>query len=175
LHHEENAAISSRVQEGIHDFGLIRRNVVRGEPGAVELGVLDEILIAPRSLLPRADLTLIEALTSLPMAIPLAGTLRTGVDAYLDRQKKKPRGGMRLALKCTSYLNSAAALKSGDCAAILPGLAIKEFPEGPYSHWSLTPLKLERHPVSLIWNQRNAAVRPILGMLSKAMSEILQF
>ena len=175
LHHEENANISSRVQEGIHDFGLIRRKVVRGEPGAVELGLLDEILMAPRSLLPRPDLTLHEALTSLPLAIPLAGTLRSSVDVYLARQKKPSRHGMNLALECTSYLHAAAALKSGDCAAILPGLALHEFPEGLYSHWSLAPLKLERHPVSLIWNQRHTAVRPMLGELSGKMSQILKF
>lgn len=175
LHHEENASIASRVQEGIHDFGLIRRKVVRGEPGAVELGVLEEILIAPRALLPRPGLTLIEALTSLPMAIPLAGTLRTAVEVYLNRLKKPVRNGMNLALECTSYLHSAAALKTGDCAALLPRLAMKEFPEGSYSHWSLAPLKLERQPVSLIWNQRNSAVRPILGVLSGCMSQILKF
>ena len=175
MHHEDNSAIAARVQEGIHDFGLVRRKVDRGEAGAAELGVLQEILIAPRALLPRPDLTLIEALTTLPMAIPLAGTLRSAVDAYLNRQSKPPHAGMRLALECTSYLHASAALKSGDCAAILPGLALPEFPEQLYCHWSLAPLKLERHPVSLIWNQRNAAVRPILAQLAQAMSRLLKF
>jgi DNA-binding transcriptional LysR family regulator len=175
LHHEDNTAIAARVSEGIHDFGLIRRKVTRGEPGAAELGVLQEILIAPRSLLPRPDLTLNEALFTLPMAIPLAGTLRSALDAYLNRQSKPPRHGMNLALECTSYLHSSAALRTGDCAAILPGLALPEFPEEHYCHWSLAPLKLERHPVSLIWNQRNAAVRPILNQLSQAISRLLRF
>ena len=175
LHHEDNTAIAARVSEGIHDFGLIRRKVARGERGAAELGVLQEILIAPRALLPRPDLTLNEALFTLPMAIPLAGTLRSAVDAYLSRQSKPPRHGMHLALECTSYLHSSAALRTGGCAAILPGLALTEFPELHYSHWSLAPLKLDRHPVSLIWNQRNAAVRPVLSRLSEAMSQILVF
>ena len=175
LHHEDNTAIAARVSEGIHDFGLIRRKVTRGETGAAELGVLQEILIAPRSLLPRPNLTLNEALFALPMAIPLAGTLRSAVDAYLSRRSKPPRHGMHLALECTSYLHSSAALRAGDCAAVLPGLALTEFPEELYCHWSLAPLKLERHPVSLIWNQRNSAVRPILSRLSEAMSQILKF
>ena len=175
LHHEDNTAIAARVQEGLYDFGLIRRKVTRGEPGAAELGVLQEILIAPRALLPRPDLTLMEALTTLPMAIPLAGTLRSAVDAYLSRQSKPPRPGMHLALECTSYLHASAALKSADCAAILPGLALSEFPEELYQHWSLTPLKLERHPVSLIWNQRNAAVRLVVAQLAQAMSRSLRF
>jgi hypothetical protein len=137
--------------------------------------VLQEILIAPRSLLPRPDLTLNEALFTLPMAIPLAGTLRSALDAYLSRQSKPPRHGMNLALECTSYLHSSAALRTGDCAAILPGLSLPEFPEEHYCHWSLAPLKLERHPVSLIWNQRSAAVRPVLIRLSEAMIGLLKF
>ena len=175
LHHEDNTAIAARVQEGLYDFGLIRRKVARGEPGAAELGVLQEILIAPRTLLHRNDLTLMEALTTLPMAIPLAGTLRSAVDAYLSRQSKPPRHGMHLALECTSYLHASTALKTGDCAAILPGLALREFPEELYQHWSLAPLKLERHPVSLIWNQRNAAVRLVVAQLAQAMSRSLRF
>jgi len=175
LYHEDNTAIAARVQEGLYDFGLIRRKAAPGESGAAELGMLQEILIAPRTLLPGPDLTLAEALTTLPMAIPLAGTLRSAVDAYLSRQSKPPRPGMHLALECTSYLHSSAALKSGDCAAILPGLALTEFPEDRYRHWSMAPLKLERHPVSVIWNQRNAAVRPVMAQLAQAMGRLLKF
>jgi DNA-binding transcriptional LysR family regulator len=175
LYHEDNTAIAARVQEGIYDFGLIRRKVAPGESGAAELGTLQEILIAPRALLTSPDLTLAEALATLPMAIPLAGTIRSAVDDYLSRQSKPPRPGMHLALECTSYLHASAALKSGDCAAILPGLALTEFPEDRYRHWSLAPLKLERHPVSVIWNQRNAAVRPGLTRISQAMGRLLRF
>ena len=175
FHHEDNIAIAARVQEGIHDFGLIRRKVARGEAGAVELGLLHEVLIAPRSLLRRPDLTLTEALTTLPMAIPLAGTLRSAVDAYLTRQTKRSPCQMRLAMECTSYLHSSSALKTGTCAAILPRLALTDFPEEHFAHWPLTPLKLVRHPVSLIWNQRNAAVRPTVAHLAPALKRLLSF
>lgn len=175
LHHEANAAISARVQEGIHDFGLIRRKVSRDEAGATELGVLQEILIAPRSLLPRPDLTLINALCILPIAVPLAGNLRSALDAYLNRRSKPPGRALHLALECTSYLQSSTALKSGACAAILHDLALSEFPEKHYCHWSLAPLNLDRHPVSLIWNHRNSAVRPIIDGLATATRQILKF
>ena len=58
---------------------------------------------------------------------------------------------------------------------MLPGLALSEFPEALYVRWSLAALKLERHPVSLIWNQRNAAVRPVLAQLAQAMGRLLRF
>ena len=175
MHHEDNSAIAARVQEGIHDFGLVRRKVDRGEPGIVELGNFQEVLIAPKALLPRADLSLPEALRSLPLAVPVGGALRTAVDAYAGKHAPKSGAAIHPAVECTSYLHASAALKSGACAAVLPGLALSEFQEDLYVRWSLAPLKLERHPVSLIWNQRNAAVRPVLAQLAQAIGRLLRF
>ena len=175
LHHEDNAAIAARVQEGIHDFGLVRRKVSHGEAGIAELGNLQEVLIAPKALLPRAELNLSEALRSIPLAVPVGGALRTALNAYAGKHAPKTGVGLHPAVECTSYLHASAALKSGACAAILPSLALSEFPEELHSTWSLAPLKLERHPVSLIWNQRNAAVRPVLTQLAQAMSRLLRF
>jgi DNA-binding transcriptional LysR family regulator len=173
LHHEDNAAIAARVQGGIHDFGLVRRKVTRGEEGVAELGELLDVLVAPKSLLRRPDLSLVEALTSLPLALPVAGTLRDAVDAHLRKQAKK--SGAHPAVECTSYLHAAAALKTGECAAVLPTLALTEFGEKRYLKWPLAQLKLERHPVALIWNRRNAAVRPVVRNLSFVMGKLLRF
>lgn len=175
LHHEDNAAIAARVQEGIHDFGLVRRKVSHGEAGIAELGNLQEVLISPKALLPRAELSLSEALRSLPSAVPVGGALRQAVDAYAPKHAPKAGAAIHPAVECTSYLHASAALKSGACAAVLPGLALSKFPEDHYVRWALALLKLERHPVSLIWNQRNSAVRPVLDQLARVMRGLLKF
>jgi DNA-binding transcriptional LysR family regulator len=82
---------------------------------------------------------------------------------------------MEVAVDTTSYLHAAAALRSGVCAAVLPSIALAEFPADRTVTWPLTALKLERDPVSLMWNQRNASTRPAVATLAEAMPGILSF
>ena len=171
VHHEDNAGIAARVQEGIYDFGFLRRKSQRGEAGIAELGSLDYLLAAPRALVRGRDWRLESALDKLPLAVPIGGAMREALDNFMQR-----RGIEHLpALGCTSYLHAAATLRSGVCAAVLPTLAMGEFTTDKYLTWPLTPLKLERDPVSVIWNGRNAAVRPAVGGLAGMLGSLLSF
>lgn len=173
--HEENTAIAPRVQEGVYDFGFIRRKPARGETGLAELGRLDCLLAAPKSLVRGREWTLLEALTKLPLAVPAGGAMRAALERYVSRSSGKDSAGMEVAVDTTSYLHAAAALRSGVCAAVLPSIALAEFPADRTVTWPLTALKLERDPVSLMWNQRNASTRPAVATLAEAMPGILSF
>lgn len=175
MYHEDNAAIAARVQEGVYDFGFVRRKPQRGDAGIAELGNLDYVLTAPRALVRSRTLTLLEALTRLPLAVPISGTMRTALEVFVLRSSGKGGGEMEFAVDGTSYLHAAAALRSGACAAVLPSIALVDFPPERFVTWPLTPLKLERDPISVIWNQRNAAVRPAVATLAAALPSILSF
>lgn len=169
--HEDNAAIAARVQEGIYDFGFLRRRPERDDTCITELGNLDYLLAAPRSLVRGGEWTLTEALTRLPLAVPVGGTLRDALAAFLHRQRRT----LAPALGCTSYLHAAAALRGGACAAVLPSLSMGEFSGERYLTWPLTPLKLALDPVSVIWSPRNASVRPAVAALAEALPGMLKF
>jgi DNA-binding transcriptional LysR family regulator len=169
--HEDNAAIAARVREGIYDFGFLRCKPERGDTGLAELGNLDYLLAAPRALVRGREWSLVEALTKLPLAVPIGGTLREALAAFMHRHGST----LSPALGCTSYLHAAAALRSGACAAVLPTLAMGEFTADRFLTWPLSPLKLHRDPVSVIWNQRNAAIRPAVAALAAAAHSILAF
>ena len=171
VRHEDNTAIAARVQEGVYDFGFLRRKPQRGERGIAELGNLDYLLAAPRSLVRGREWTLPEALVKLPLALPIGGSLREALDAFTERAGTP----LDIVLGCTSYMHAAAALRSGACAAILPALALGDFPSDRFLTWPLTPLKLGRDPVSVIWNQRNAAIRPAVATLAESLSRSLTF
>lgn len=175
MHHEDNSAIAPRVQEGVYDFGFVRRKVQRGDAGIVELGNLNYLLAAPRALVRGREWTLLEALTKLPLALPISGTMRTALEDYVRRSGGKSAAGMGVAVDGTSYLHAAAALRSGACAAVLPTIALVEFPSNLLVTWPLTPLKMERDPICVIWNQRNSAVRPAVAALAESIPDILSF
>lgn len=171
VYHEDNAAIAARIQEGVYDFGFLRRKPERGEAGIAELGNLDYVLAAPRALVRGREWSATEALSKLPVALPIGGYVHDKVVTFMDRASRP----LDLALGCTSYLHAAAALRSGACAAVLPTIALVEFPLERFVTWPLTMLKLERDPVSMIWNRRNAAIRPAVAKLAEALPGTLKF
>ena len=126
---------------------------------------------AHRALVRGRTWTLAEALTKLPLAVPIGGSLREALATFMQRHDM----AFTPALGCTSYLHAAAALRSGACAAVLPTLAMSEFTADRFFIWPLTPLKLERDPVSILWNQRNASIRPAVAALAEAAPGLLTF
>jgi len=172
IHHEDNAAIAARVQEGIYDFGFLRKTPAKGETAIAELGHFDYVLAAPRSLVRGREWSLAEALRHLPLALPVAGAMRDAVEAYASKMALPP---LTVLLDYTSYIHATAALRSGACAAVLPSIGLGEFPADRFMTWPLSPLKMERPPFSLIWNQRNASVRPAVAALAEVMREVLSF
>ncbi|MBP7951809.1 MAG: LysR family transcriptional regulator [Verrucomicrobiales bacterium] len=172
IHQEDNAAIASRVQEGVYDFGIVRQRPERRQKAIVELGHFDYVLAAPKSLVRGRNWSLANALRLLPLALPLAGEMRQAVETFAQ---KEVVSGLNVALEFTSYLHASAALRSASCAAIIPSIALAELPADRFATWLLAPLKLNRAPFSLIWNRRNAAVRPTVATLSEAMKTLLSF
>jgi len=172
IHHEDNDAIAPRVTEGVYDFGFVRRTPERGEKGIAPLGHFEYVLAAPRALVRGREWTLPQALKNLPLALPIAGKMREAIDAFAAKESIPH---LTVPLDYTSYMHAAAALRSGACAAVLPSVALAEVPAEKFATWSLSPLKLERPPYSLIWSQRSAAVRPVVASLAQAMPSILAF
>ena len=171
VHHVDNDAIAARVNEGTYDFGFLRRKAQRGESGIVELGNFDYVLAAPRALIRGRDLSLTDVLGRLPLALPVSGIVRQAVTAHM----KRAGAPIHVVVGCTSYLHSAAALRSGACAAVMPSLAIQELTADRFITWPLTALKITRDPVSIMWNQRNAAIRESIAALAAAAAETFRF
>ena len=167
LQHEQTREMIRQVQEGIFDLAVVRKE---GSPltglESAPLGNLTYSLFIPKSLsksLP-SRCRLPRALTSLPLALPVGGSMRQRIE-QIAAQEKKP---LTVLLECSSYMQAAEALRSGPCAAILPDMAISE-PE--QSHYQRIPLS-ENIPISLIWKKRSAERNPRLAQLIKSLTSL---
>lgn len=140
------------------DFGLVRKNAVTGGLKSVPLGKLSYAAFVPKALSTRkAAPTIREILGALPLAMQTTdGQFSTQLRYVGEQLGVVPRP----ALSCQSFPQTMAAVISGQFAAVLPLIAVREL--GLTPHFIVVdPLlkRLERELV-LAWNPRSLDVRP---------------
>ncbi|MEO8353335.1 MAG: LysR family transcriptional regulator, partial [Chthoniobacteraceae bacterium] len=167
---------SEDITRGLHDgrldFGLVRRDAVSRPLANTQLGTLDYALFVPRSLLPggrKRDFAW--TLGNIPVA-----TLAH--DGQFDRRLRalaaKLPSPPRFALDCDSFPHAAAALASGQYAAILPRFAAAHL-QIPVATIEAPDLNQPRRVVSLAWSPRLLATRELAERLRVFLLETMGF
>lgn len=154
------------------DFGIIRKSAVAPGLKCVSLGLIQYVAIAPKTLWgKRRGLTLRQFLTELPIAAQttdgqFAGRLREIAQEF--GSKFAP------ALASQSFPQTVAAIKSGRFAAIVPELALAEFPANSVKQVDDPAIALLAREAMLAWNPRLVRVRPHADRLAQSLPAVLK-
>jgi len=166
IHHEQTRDMVAGTREGTYDLALVRKDaLVPGLKHAV-LGGIASCLFIPKALAKEPPKSAAEALSVLPMALPIGGRMKS----TLERLAATKGGVPRVTVACSSYLQAAQAVQSGMCAAVLPETAAA----------NLDVRNLHRLPIPgkftlcLAWTARNADTRPALIRLIDVMVDHLR-
>lgn len=160
IYHAQTREMVAGTREGTYDISLIRKDaLVPGLKHAV-LGEVGHSVFIPVALARKIPKSAAEALISLPLALPIAGTIRES----MERLAAKNGGPLRVSVSCTSFLQAALAVQSGMCAAVLPDSALSSL-HGPRLHRIALP---DRYTLCLAWTARNVDTRPQLAKLVEA-------
>jgi DNA-binding transcriptional LysR family regulator len=166
IHHEQNREMVARVREGVYDVAFVRRDEFGPGIASRNLGEFGYSLVWDKSLAKPAPKTPESALGTLPLALPIAGTLREVVERFAARAGV----GLRVVAACTSYQQAVRLAASGMCAAVAPDLALAEFPAKAFHRLPFP----ETYRLALAWSPRNADTRPALAALIDAAASIVR-
>lgn len=92
--------------------------------------------------------------------------MREKIESYAARQGGLPK----IAVTCTSYLQTAQLVQFGMCAAVLPDTAASSLIGLPIHRLKLK----ERYTLCLAWTARNADTRPALVDFNKVLAETMK-
>lgn len=168
---------TQEVVDGINelktDFGLIRSNAVGPRQESAPLGTMTYALFVPRKLLsvpPRTGWRMV--LDKAPLAtLDSDGQFR----AALLKAAEKAGIDLRISLRCTSFPLAAAALETGEYAAILPSMAGSFYGDDAYQKISVPFLKNQAREISLVWNKRLPSVKKRSGDVRKLLEAEFRF
>lgn len=171
LHNLQSSEIIAQLRDGRLDLGILRRAAVAPGLASLALGEATSALFLPRERLPKAGPASLERLLGeLPLAL-LEGShaVNEALTAWADEH------GVRLNLRwrCTSLVQAAAAVQHLGMAAVLPVWAESAFAPGQVVRLELPVLASLNVPLRLVWSRRQAAVRPFLSSLAKALAASL--
>jgi DNA-binding transcriptional LysR family regulator len=157
IFHEQTREMVAGTREGIYDISFVRKDALVPGLKYVVLGQVGHSIFIPMAMAKTAPKSAVEALISLPLALPIAGTIRESMER-LAAGKGRP---LRVSVACTSFLQAALAVQSGMCAAVLPDSALSSL-QGQRLHRLALP---DRYTLCLAWTSRNVDTRPQLGKL----------
>ncbi len=165
IYHAQTREMVAGTREGTYDVAFVRKDaLVAGFHYAV-LGEIESCLLIPKTLAKTAPKSAAEALSTLPMALPLGGRMRDSLEQLVAKRGTS----LRVVIACSSYLQAAQAVQSGMCAAVLPHTAIA----------SLDARKLHRLPIPdkftlcIAWTPRNVDTRPALENLIESLKRAM--
>jgi DNA-binding transcriptional LysR family regulator len=161
IFHEQTREMVAGTREGTYDVAFVRKDaLVPGLKHAV-LAEIGHSLYIPVSLSKKKPKSALDALATIPLALPIGGSMRAKVERMAGARP------LRITLACTSYLQAAEAARSGLCAAVLPDTVKSSMP-GQRLH--ILPLP-DRFTLCLAWTPRNVDTRPALGELIAELKE----
>jgi len=157
IFHEQTHEMVAGTREGIYDLAFVRKDALVAGLKHSALGEIESCLFVPKSLVRVAPKSVADALSSLPMALPIGGRMRDTV----ERLAATKGGAPRVVVACSSYLQAAQALQSGMCAAVLPETAL-----GTLDAKTLHRLPIpDKFTLCLAWTGRTVDTRPMLAQL----------
>jgi len=153
------------------DFGIIRKNASAPGLKSVSLGVVSYVALVPDSLArPRKKLSLVQALTDLPLATQTTDGQFTG---GLREIAKSFNVSLRPALACQSFPQTMAALRSGRFWAIVPDIAARDVPSTGLHRLPDPSLRHLDREAMLAWNPRLVRVRPNAAKIAARLQAVL--
>lgn len=165
IFHEQTRDMISGTREGTYDVAFVRKDALVAGLKHEILGEIGSYLFIPKTLTKQIPKSAAEAITTLPMALPVGGRMRATIERLAATKGRPPR----VTVSCTSYLQAAEIVRSGLCAAVLPETALS----------TLDGKSLHRLPVSdkltlcLAWTPRSLETRPALAELISTLRENL--
>jgi len=166
IHHEQTREIVNATREGIYDIAFVREDAVPAGMESASLGSVGRSLLIPKALAPTRPKTLAAALVSIPLALPIGGSVRENAEQRAAKAGKP----LKIALACTSYLQAARALETESFGTVLPDLAKPSLKLERF-HVFVLP---EKHNLCMVWSKRNTDTRPQLLSLIGTMQGILK-
>jgi len=157
IFHEQTREMVAGTREGTYDLAFVRKDALVPGLKHAELGEIESCLFIPKTLIKIPPKSAADALSTLPMALPIGGRMRDTLEKLAATKGLPPR----VVIACSSYLQAAQAVQSGMCAAVLPETALA----------SLDEKKVHRLPIPdkftlcLVWTPRNVDTRPALAEL----------
>ena len=153
------------------DFGIIRKNAVAPGLKSVSLGLVKYVALVPAALWARRKkLSLREFFSELPLATQTTDGQFT---AQLRQIAKSLDTPLAPALACQSFPQTMAAVKSGLYAAIVPELALRDFPTGSVHQLEADELGSLAREAMLTWNPRLIRVRPNASKIAVRLQHAL--
>ncbi len=171
LRNLQNSEIVLGLVELSLDFGLIRKESLRRPLKSVRLGEVRYVLCVPRGLCAAGKKPDAEtALKTLPLAVHLENTY---VQGELEAQLRGLGITPRIMLRCDTFPNAMAALRTGAYATLmiqLPG--VNPVPED-VEVVSLPFLEHTCREIHLAWNPRLLEVRPDADAVRRELARLL--
>ncbi len=157
IFHEQTREIVTATREGIYDIAFVRKDALSQGLRHAVLCEVGHSLLVPKRLLRNKPKNAASAIGVVPLALPVAGKMREGMERMADKAGVR----MAVAVGCSSYLQAAQILESGMCAAVLPDIALTAL-ESKLFHRLPLP---DHYSLCLAWSARNADTRPALARL----------
>ena len=166
IHHEQTREMVNATREGIYEIAFVREDAVPAGMESASLGTVGRSLLIPKALAPERPKTLSTALTSVPLALPIAGSVRESAEQRAAKTGKP----LKIALGCTSYIQAARALETEACGTVLPDLAKPSLKLEKFHVFALP----EKYNLCMAWSKRNTDTRPQLLSLIGTMQGVLK-
>lgn len=170
----QSRELAVRLGDGRLDFAIMRADAVTSSIGAVELGLYGVVAIIPAEKstepIPRNPKALLSRIACYPLA------LLEGSTPAIALEEAARQHGIRLkvAARCTSYLQCLEAIRALACATLLPEFAI---PHVTLSKIIAVPLPTNWGGVRrivLAWNPRTIGVRSALERSRNVLENTLR-
>jgi DNA-binding transcriptional LysR family regulator len=166
IHHAQTREMVNAIREGIYDIAFVREDAIPAGMKRASLGSVGRSLFIPKALAPNRPKTLAAALVSIPLALPIGGSVRENAEQRAAKAGKP----LKIALGCTSYLQAAQALETEAYGTVLPDLAKTSLKLERFHAFDLP----EKYNLCMVWSKRNTDTRPQLLSLIGTMQGFLK-
>lgn len=164
-----NAEIIRRLNDGLLDFGVVRKGEATKPLSSAPLGRVAFSLFVPKAMQSRSKANLFgELIGTLPLAVLEGeGNFRQELGAIARKSNLR----LNVKVECSSFPLVAKALAGGALAGILPSMAAAELRQVGMIEIPSKALQAFDREICLAWNPRQLRVR---SALEKARSIILE-
>jgi len=165
----DTSEVVRQLEEGVIDFGVVRKDAVARPLHSVSLGVMGYSLFVPKGL--RGAGTGANALEGLPLAtLAGEGSFRKELSAIA----RKSRLGLKIEVECASFPMVARAVGTGSVGAVLPSAAAADLGQLGAQELRIAILNSLRHEICLAWRPRALKIREALDRASKVFAQTFQ-
>ncbi len=169
-------ALVAGVRDGLLDFAVLRKDAIPEAARKHSLPILKMSfhLCIPRGLIKRGLSQEQLANPKLWQTLPFAAGRGGGqMDRAVREGMAKAGVDFKPRFECGSMLQVRQLVKQGDCAAVLPGLALSGLDERALFILPFTPLSGYGRQLALHWNPRQMRRRGVESRQLKAIASLL--